>query len=124
MEQNGIKALALKVIQRNNQRNMNGTEGEIERNKTHNHGTDRGTLQKTFDSLFREHMAFLRGHSTTLDEIRRHDPEIAEELLSLSRAMDAAWLREDLPAFRESMQRLETRYLQAHRWITAVRLLT
>ncbi|MCC6347907.1 MAG: hypothetical protein IT388_12025 [Nitrospirales bacterium] len=107
MEQNDIKALAFKVMQRNDQRNMSGTEG----------GTDRGTLRREFEHLFRAHAARLKSCTTTLDEIRWHDPEIAEELLSLSRAMDAAWYREDLQGFKLAMQRLEALYLQAHEQI-------
>lgn len=86
-------------------------------NQRTNRETDRATLQKTFDSLFQEHMAFLRGHSTTLDQIKQHSPEIAEELVALSKAMDVAWFKEDLPAFKLAMQQLEAWYLQAHKQI-------
>ncbi|MBZ0157387.1 MAG: hypothetical protein K8I29_14410 [Alphaproteobacteria bacterium] len=72
---------------------------------------------KVFEHLFREHMSLMKSYPTTIDEIRRHNPETAEELVSLTRAMDAAWYREDLPAFRESMTKLETRYLRVHEQI-------
>lgn len=83
--------------------------------------TDREALRRAFDELFQKHMAFLRGHSTTLDEIKQHSPETAEELVSLSKAMDTAWYWEDLPTFKEIMSKLEMRYLKAHHEITGRR---
>ncbi|MCC6347371.1 MAG: hypothetical protein IT388_09325 [Nitrospirales bacterium] len=76
---------------------------------------DRETLRETFEHLFQEHAVRMKSYPTTIDEIRAHDPEAADEIVQLSRAMDQAWYREDLPAFRESMTKLEERYLQAIR---------
>lgn len=79
-----------------------------------NPGTNREALRKAFDELFNRFNRKTE-HCITIDMIRQYDPKAADEIMELTRQADAAWYREDLPTFRESMMRLEERYLHAVR---------